>query len=260
MEWIQKMDRVEVMKWIYWDIDEEKERNKKNAEKILRSFPDVEGLKEVLDDVQSLMDSEIYEKVYEASNLEEEIGNFSPPSTEYLLERYRQDRYATNVLKDPPLYSPSLFTDTIISTHYLAITGIMGFVNYAYKQRKLSSGDLDKQHSILESLMSLLDDFDKPKDYPAPDEEFYQKLKKIKWDKQGKKLHKKIYDILYHLNDVRWGDASTFSNCENYALTFLAACNAVNQNRSKISPEDVIVANKTYLKLLNTDITKLEVL
>ncbi|MDI6723039.1 MAG: hypothetical protein QMD61_00175 [Methanobacterium sp.] len=239
---------------IIWDIEEEKEKNRKSAEKILKNFPNVKGLKEVLDDVQSLMDSNIYEKVYEASNLEEEIGDFSPPSIEYLLNHYRQDRYSSKVLKNPSL---NLFTDNIIFSHYLATTGTIGFVNYVYKKRKLSLNDLDKQHAVLERLMSLLDDFDKPQNFQPPTEEFYEKLKNIGWDKKGKKLHKKMYDILYHLNDVRFGGSGTFSNGENFTLTFLAACNAVNQNRDNISPEDVVMAYKTFSKLINTDITKL---
>ncbi len=36
--------------------------------------------------------------------------------------------------------------------------------------------------------MSLLNDFDKPEEFKKLDKEFYQKLKKIKWDKTGKKI------------------------------------------------------------------------
>ncbi|MEN4006159.1 MAG: hypothetical protein PQ964_02170 [Methanobacteriaceae archaeon] len=243
-----------IFDYIEWDIDKEKERNRKNAEKILRRSPDEEGLKEVLDDVQSLMDSEIYEKVYEASNLEEaakvlqENGDFSLLSAEYLLEHYRQNRYAASVLKDPPVYSPSLFTDTIISTHFISITGIIGLINYAYKQSKISLRDVDKERSILEHVMCLLDDFDKPIKIQPPDEEFYKKLRKIKWDKQGKKLFLKIRDIFYDIKDVRWGGKSSdYDTTEYFAVMFLAACNAVNHTRDKILPEDVVVAYRTYL-------------
>ncbi len=243
--------------YIDWDIDEEKQKNKKNAEKILKDFPDVEGLKEVLDGVQALMDSEVYDKVYKASNLGEKIGNFSPPSVEYLLEHYRQDKYASNVLKNPTL---NLFTDNIIFSHYLATWGTIGFVNYVYKGSKLSLNDLDLQHTVLERLMSLLYDFGKPINFQPPDEEFYKKLKNIKWDKQAKKLYKKILIIIRDITLVRWGTkSSTFGNGEHRLLTFLAACNAVNQGRDNILPKDVAVAHRTHLKLLNTDITKLEV-
>ncbi|WP_424355476.1 hypothetical protein [Methanobacterium sp. MBAC-LM] len=241
--------------YIDWDIDEEKEKNKKNAEKILKEFSDVEDLREVLDGVQSLIDSEIYDKVYEASNLGEEIGNFSAPSVEYLLERYRQDRYASSVLKNPTL---NLFTDNIIFSHYLATWGTIGFVNYVYKGSKLSLNDLDLQHTVLERLMSLLDDFDKPVNFQPPDEDFYKKLKDIEWDKQGKKLYKKILVIIRDITLVRWGTkSSTFGNGEHRLLTFLAACNAINQGKDKILAEDVVVAHKAHLKLLNTDISKL---
>ncbi len=242
------------MRLIIWDINEEKQKNKKNSEKILKNFSDVEGLKEVLVCVQALMDSDIYENIYEASNLGEEIGDFSPPSIEYLLERYRQDRYSSKILKNPSL---NLFTDNIIFSHYIAITNMIEIINYVYKKFKLSLRDLDKQHAVLEKLMSLLSNFDRPVDFQPPDEEFYKKLKSIEWDKEGKKLHKKIYDILYHLNDVRFEGSATFSNGEYFAMTFLAACSAVKHNRDKILPEDVVMGYKTFLKLLNTDITKL---
>lgn len=243
--------------YIEWDIEEEKERNKKNAEKILKDFSDVEGLNEVLDDVLALMDSEVYDKSYEASNLGENIGNFSPPSKEYLLEHYRQDRYASNVLKNPPL---NLFTDNIIFPHYLATWGTIEGINYVYKKHKLSLKDLNLQQTVLERLMSLLDDFDKSINFQPPDEEFYKKLKDIKWDKTAKKLFGKIDRIRGDIANVRWGTkSSTFGNGENFTLIFLAACNAVNQSRDKIVSEEVVLAYKTYLKLLNTDISKLEV-
>lgn len=243
------------MKWIYWDIEKEKQKNREYADKILKKFSDVEGLKDVLDSVLNLMDSEIYEKVYEASNLGEKIGDFAPPSAEYLLNRYRQNKYSSTILKNPTL---NLFTDNIIFSHYLATTGMIGFINHAYKGHKLSLNDLDKQHIILERIMSQLDDFDKLEDYQSPDEEFYQKQKNIKWKKEGKSLFEEIHKIRRDIKVVRWGTKSTtFSNGENYYLIFLTACSAVKHQRNEIVAEDVVVAYKTYLKLLNTDISKL---
>ena len=246
------------MKWIYWDIDEEKQKNEENAEKILRDFSDVEGLKEVLDGVQALMDSEIYDKVYGTSEKDPKEMSYYIDTVDDLM-KLRQVKLASEVLKKPPLYILSL-TGVIISSHFQALFAFISGIHYAYAQRKLGHNSTIKEHAILERLMSLLDDFDKPVNFQPPNEEFYKKLKDIKWDKQGRKLHKKIYDILYHLNDVRWGGkSSTFSNGENFALTFLAACNAVNQGRNKILPEDMVKAYKTYLKLLNTDISKFDV-
>ena len=106
--------------------------------------------------------------------------------------------------------------------------------------------------------MSLLNDFDKSVNFHPPDEEFYKKLKEIKWDKQGKKLFKKILGIRTDITFVRWGSGTdVFRSGDNFALTLLAACNAVHHNRNMMLKEDVILAYKTYLKLLNTDISKL---
>ena len=239
---------------IEWDIDEEKQKNKINAEKILKEFPNVEGLKDVLDSVQALMDSEIYDKVYETSKNKE--GKLRDETVEDLLE-LPQVNYATKVLKDPPLYVASL-TGVIISSHFIATVSMIDFITYAYKQEDLSQKDLNKNHSILERLMSSLNNFNTVKEYKVPDEKFYKKLKQIKWDKQGKKLFNKINGIRRDITIVKWvSDASTFGTGENFALTFLAACNSVNQSRNKILTEDVIIAYKAYFKLLNTDISKL---
>ena len=243
--------------YIDWDIDEEKEKNKKNAEKILKEFSDVEGLKEVLEGVQSLMDSEIYDKVYEASEKDPEEMSYYIDTVDELL-KLRQVKLASKILKDPPIYIASL-TSVVIFSHFKAFfAGLIPEIYYAYSQKKLNHNSTVKEHIILERLMSLLDDFDKPANFQPPDEEFYKKLKEIKWNKHGKKLYKKILVIIRDITLVRWGTkSSTFGNGENYSLTFLAACNAVNQGRNKISPEDVVVAHKTHLKLLNTDISEL---
>jgi len=255
----KNVDEGKEMKWIYWDIDEEKEINRKDAEKILKKFPDVNGLKEVLDGVQALMDSEIYDKVYEVSEMDPEETSSYIDTVDDLL-KLRQVKLASEILKKPPLYIPFL-TGVIIASHFIATFGFIRGINYAYSQKKLNRNATVKEHAILERLMVLLDDFNKPISFQPPDEEFYRKLKNIKWEKTAKKLYNKIHRLRGNIGVVRWSsDSSTFDNGEHRLHTFLAACNAVNHNRDKILAEDVVVANKTYLKLLNTDITKLDVL
>jgi hypothetical protein len=249
--------KVSLWEYIDWDIDEEKEKNKKNAEKILKEFPDVEGLKEVLDDVQALMDSEVYDKVYEASLKDpEEMSSYIDTVDDLL--KLKQVKLASEILKDPPLYISSL-TGVVIFSHLKALfAGLIPEIWYVYAQRKLNHKDTLREHAILERLMSLLDDFGKPINFQPPDEKFYKKLKDVKWDKSAKKLFGKIHRIRGDIRVVRWvSDSSTFGTGENYSLTFLAACSAVNRDRNKILSEDVIVANRTYFKLLNTDISKL---
>ena len=82
----------------------------------------------------------------------------------------------------------------------------------------------------------------------------------MKWDKTGKKLYSELDGIRGGVQVDRWAtETHTFGSGENFALTFLAACNAVHQDRDRILKEDMIKAYKTYLKLLNTDISKLDV-
>ncbi|MEL7669614.1 hypothetical protein [Methanobacterium sp.] len=242
--------------YIDYDIDEEKQKNKKNAEKLLKDFSDVEGLKEVLDDVLSLMDSEVYDELYGAGHKNpEEMTSYIDTVDD--LMRLKQVKLASEILKDPPLYVASL-TGVIIITHFQALFALIGGIHYAHAQKKLNRNSTVKEHAILERLISLLDDFDKPVNFKVPDEEFYNKLKDVKWDKQGKKLFGKIDRIRGNIATVRWGStSSTFGTTENFALTFLAACNVVHQNRNKMLKEDVVKAYKTYLKLLNIDTSKL---
>jgi len=175
------------------------------------------------------------------------------------LLKLKQVKLASEILKNPPLYVASL-TGVIIITHFQALFAFIGGIHYAYTQKKLSRNSTVKEHAILERLMSLLNDFDKSVNFQSPDEEFYNKLKDVKWDKTAKKLFGKIDRLRGNIATVRWGStSSTFGTTENFALTFLAACNAIHHNRDRMLKEDIIVAYKTYLKLLNTDISKLEV-
>ena len=226
------------------------------AEKTLNEFNGVEGLNEVIEGILNLKDSNVYEKFYKVSMEGHEKG-ISVKENENDLLKFPQVKLAAEVLKDPPLYLPPL-NDVIISIHFISMMHIIIWRYYTCIHKNLSHNDLSKAHTvILERIMSLLDDFDKQGGFEKPDKEFYQKLKKIKWDKTGKKLFWKLSEIRAYIQYDKWGSTDVFRSGENFALTFLAACNAVHQDRDKILSEDVVMAYKTYLKLLNTDISKL---
>lgn len=234
------------------------DRIEKTKEKLLKKFEEVEGLKEITEKIINLLDSEIYKKVYDASMKGHEGGLTTEEYAEDLL-KMPQVRMASNILKNPPLYVASL-TGVIISIHFISMMHVIMWIFYTFLQKDLNHEDVLKAHTIiLERLMSSLDNFNNVKEYQAPDEEFYKKLKKIKWDKQAKKLFKRISDLKFEISFEMFGSSfsTSFGTGEDFALTFLAACNAVNNNRNKILEEDVIKAYKTYLKLLSTDITKL---
>ena len=229
----------------------------KKVEKLLNNFKGINGLDDVVGRVLELENSEIYAKVHGASVIYDKLG-FNP-SQDVLVDRHIQYRYAASCLRDPILNIYPL-TDVIIFPKYCAVTGILKFIDYAYTGKKLSIEDLDRHQIILERLMVFLYDFDELKKFKSPDEEFYRKLRKIKRDKIAKKL---LGGLEFIRRDVLrrngFKNNSTFWVGETFLLDYLAACSAVHQNRDEISMEDVIIAYKTYLKLLNTDISKLDI-
>jgi len=225
---------------------------------IKTEFGDIPGLDETIKGILSLQESKIYEKVYEATLKIKRVKIEEQESVDELL-KVPQVELASKILKKPIFYLPP-FTDVIIATHFIGIISMLDFIRYAYKDKILSKEELMKNYRLLEGIMSSLDQFDVVKDYGVPDEGYYRKLKQMKWDTQGKRLFQKLEDMRGKVMvDRDWGSASsTFQTGEMFMLGFLAACNALNHQRNSMLPEDVIIAYKTYFKLLNTDISKLE--
>jgi hypothetical protein len=226
---------------------------------IKTEFGDILLLDETIKGILSLRESEIYEGVYLASK-RGHVEGLSVEVTADELKAMPQVNIASNVLKKPVFYLPPI-TDLIIATHFLGTLHVLIWIYYVNIQRELNYQEIKKIHSkILERIMSSLDQFCVVKDYEVPDEGYYRKLKQMKWDTQGKRLFKKLEDMRGKVMvDRDWGSASsTFQTGEMFMLGFLAACNAVNHQRNSMLPEDVIIAYKTYFKLLNTDISKLE--
>ncbi|KAF5067446.1 hypothetical protein DSECCO2_253140 [anaerobic digester metagenome] len=227
---------------------------KKAQNKILKEFNNIKGLEEIIEKVINLLSSDRYALVYDVSGLME--GGLRDESLDDLLS-LSQVGYAANVLRDPPLYVASL-TGVIISSHFIAMVSMVDFISYAYKQENLTHEDLKKNHTILERLMCCLDGFDTVGSYDVPDESFYLKLRGVKWDKRAKKLFKRLSTLKFEVSFEKFGSGTTsFGTGEDFALTFLAACNCVNHERDRINPEDVVIAYKTYLKLIDTDISSL---
>nr|WP_319374455.1 hypothetical protein [uncultured Methanobacterium sp.] len=110
-----------------------------------------------------------------------------------------------------------------------------------------------------EQLIFGLDNFDKIHDWPQPTPEFFQKLKKIRWEnKNTKKFSDTIGLLKIHMTITSIGlpKYAHFSAIEKAVIELIAGCSAVKDNREFINKEDVVIGFKTYLKLLNTDVTK----
>ena len=110
-------------------------------------------------------------------------------------------------------------------------------------------------------LMFGLDKFDELNDVPKPTPDFFQKLGKTQIaDKETSDLSMKLKFLQMHIEEeifgYNFGDFSEeYGTTEDLFIQLLAGCSAVHQGRETINSEDVIVAYKTFFKLIKTDIT-----
>lgn len=223
------------------------------SDDILNEFKDVDGLEEVIEGIKDI--GNFYKVLYKASKTKTDWDIQLDDEVDKLL----QVKLARKILKTPIIYKPPL-SDVIIRKSFYSLFLLINWVYWIHNPKTYDIG-YNKQSKILECIMTSLDNFDKTKSFEEPNEEFYKKLKGIKWDKEGKTLFGKLNGIRWDINYEQLGlkNRNVYIT-EDHTITFLTACNAVNHNRDKMLEEDVIIAHKTYLKLLNTDITKINVL
>ena len=103
------------------------------------------------------------------------------------------------------------------------------------------------------------DKFDEIETTPNPEEKFFIKLKRTTWEnKHAKTLFKDLCTLNSTIGGKKFGYLrfTTLRPAQNSFILLLAACNAVNHDRDKISKKDVVKAYKTYFKLFKTDISK----
>ncbi|KZX10463.1 hypothetical protein [Methanobrevibacter filiformis] len=237
---------------IFWDVDEEREKNKKTAQKILKKFPNVVGLDKVLYETQMLFDSPSYKecfKIYESIIMsyhyddEKDLENKEIISNMAIL--------SNNRLK----YFINLFGKAIFLTTAFGLVGTLAVILNV----KLSRKPLYNNVLIFYNwFMVKLDDFDNLDNVELPDEEFYKKLRKIKWEKSSKKMFDQIRFLYADVNMVVVGEKVSKTNWEvNSALVsaviFLCGCSAVLNERDRINDTDVINAYNTFYKILNVD-------
>ena len=115
--------------------------------------------------------------------------------------------------------------------------------------------------------MMLLYNFDRNTYFENPNKEYFMKLKDIKWNKNAKKLFKKIDKIKSAFQRTCSGEIFDENPDDGYPFSsgfdadvwrcwiFLAGCSAVNNNRDTIIAEDVVCACRTYFKLRSEEHT-----
>jgi hypothetical protein len=232
----------------------------KLAKKLKKEFRGVNELEETVNDLIEISSSEMYWEYFQVVKLEEKIWETGWDLTESEKKNIPLINLAYETLSNPPLNIYPI-TDLIEFLSFYVMYRIFEDIYYLYKGSKMNHADSLKifYGKLDERVIFGMDQFDTIRELPEPTPEYFQQLKKIDWkDKETKKLYKGLNEIMSdNFIEKRRTPQAKFAATEETFILFLSACNAVNNNRIKIEQTDVIIAYKTYFKLLKTDITKL---
>lgn len=156
-----------------------------------------------------------------------------------------------------PLNLPP-FTRVISSHDLQSFYNFLLGIYYNNLGRKLNKKEMIDIADILSiHIIKTRDKFDQTTKKQEITEDYFRKLRKIKWGKNSRSLCLDVGELCSYAGFPRKKTPAKFT-IEQYLLDqFLAACSAVNNNRDKINQEDVIVTFKTYFKLLKTDLPTL---
>jgi hypothetical protein len=229
------------------------------ARKVLKEFNDVKELKEVVDGILALQENEIYEKLVHMDNpIDFSVDkSYSAKNNDYSGLAI----FAAKYLSKFPLRLP--LTPLINIKDFWVIYTFIGDLYSIRTGRKIYQEDLYKveQGNMATQIVLLLENFDSNQKTPQPTAEFFKKLGKVKWqDKKAKEILNNISNLFFTLAFNKWGGINVgwnFPATEKAFILLLSGCSAVLEGKNKINAFDVIRANRTYLKLLNTDISKL---
>jgi len=229
------------------------------AKKVLDEFNDVKELKDVVDGTLALQENEIYEKLVGMGNpIDSSVDKrYGIKNNEYT----DLEIFAAKHLSKFPLRLP--LTPLINIKDFWVIYTFIGDLYSIRTGRKIYQEDLYKveQGDMATRITLMLENFDSNLETPEPTVEFFKRLGKVKWqDKKAKKLRNYISNLFFILAFNKWGGKNVgwnFPATEKAFILLLSGCSAVLEGRNKINTYDVIRANKTYLKLINTDISKM---
>ncbi|NYB27175.1 MAG: hypothetical protein HVN34_07580 [Methanobacteriaceae archaeon] len=220
----------------------------------------VPGLDVVIDSIVTISNSGVYDESRRAYDSikskfywwEKSIHNEIPENSVYFLAHENLDYI--NFIPQKSARIINFFT-FMCMYDFIAIRYFMTI--------KRDFDDLDVLNVYLsgldERLIFGLDNFDKISDWPQPTVEFFKKLKEISWENKDIKTFSNRLGLLkVNMTVTSFGlpKYAHFSTIEKKLIELIAGCNAVNDNRDCINKEDIVIGYKTYLKLLNTDVTK----
>ena len=251
-------------------IQKEQKRNLEDLKRLINQLEgyDLEGIDEFLDEIRNLKELDTYKLLIEAVITSKLNG--TKPLTINEISHVKILNLAKSNLRSGNLLK-TIFTGSLITLNdVVSIYSFIESVYYINICRKLNQNDLFNIHfsRLDERIIFALDDFDEIdlKNLPEPSPEYFQELKKVKWNnKKSKNFYKKLMELMSELTNFalnypdlnKWIKyVSKYRSTEDLFILTLAGCSAVNNNRLTIKEEDVIIAYKTFFKLIKTDVTK----
>ncbi|MCC7560646.1 MAG: hypothetical protein KO318_09515 [Methanobacterium sp.] len=227
----------------------------------------IEGLDSVIMDIKNIEELGFYEKIYNAFYMgSDKLAPETRTSKEkYLLrENYMDSNFQKMGYKNlsmPPLHIP-IITDLICFPTFLSMYPFLQNVYYINLDRPMDAEDFRNLYAsrIDERLAYYLNEFDEIIESVGITDEFFIKLKDIKWEnRDSKQLFDKLKESLKCVRMKMFGKFHIiFSKTERDFILFLSACSSIKNYRDRINQNDVIMGYKTYFKLIKTDITNYE--
>ncbi|HII84218.1 MAG TPA: hypothetical protein HA271_05150 [Methanobacterium subterraneum] len=220
----------------------------------------IDELNDILSEIQDIMDSKYYKKLIESVTIDKFGDNI-----DFLgdLPKHRIEILAHDNLKKGGLLT-TIFTKSIITVQdTLTLYSFIESIYYINKNPLEKEDLINIYFSRLdERIIFALENFDQVKlEYlPEPTPEYIKSLGKTYWAE--KELYKKLNELMFEVMDFIFdypaitNRPSKYRATEDLFIQFLAACNAVNNGRLGIGVDDTIVAYKTFLKLIKTDVTQ----
>ena len=219
----------------------------------------VPGLPEVLNEIQDIWDSGLYQDFIFA------FGERQRDSRPLTFEELAHDKLSTLAATNLPSTSfKTIASGKTDLNLFRSMDPIIESAYYLNSGRPYNWDDmLNLAFSDLETrLVFALDKFDEVEEVPEPTAEFFKKLKETRMIReQTKELEQKIKLVLMHVEGeifgMNFGDSDDdYWPTMSLFIQFLAGCSAVQHNREEIMDEDIIRAYKTFFKIMKTDVTR----
>jgi len=228
-------------------------RFQKKIDDLKKYSSDIKGLNALLDEINNLKDLNFLRKLNYAFDLKNNIYEDSVVREDFFNSQLLL--MARKYLEKPTFLNLQPFKGVVFQK-FLKSYRFFEYFYYMGTEKPLNYADMENLYygGLGERVIVHLDKFDELETTPQLSDEFFQRLKKVKWEKQSKKLFNKINFVLYEL-EINIHVLSIFSTEETLFITFLCFCSAAADNRELVSEEDVVKAFKTYIKLMKTNLT-----